>query len=150
MDFSWPNRTQYLEQNIMVPWRHGINPGDKWTGDRYLNQLVPMLDGFTGVGQHGCPVLSARTFSVAAHAAHPNHLIMADTERDRRYTETWSALRRGTKMDITMAKSHIWWEMERHQERREKGASAREQTKFVLWLNDGCENPSQRTERTLP
>lgn len=78
MDFSWPGKHRIKNRT------HGnLRSTEQATGDRYLHQLVPVLNGFAGVGQHGRPVLSARTFSVAAYTAHPNHLIMANTERCR-------------------------------------------------------------------
>lgn len=58
----------------------------------YLHQLVPVLDGFTGICQHGRPVLSAGTFSFAAYTAHPNHLVMANTGGDRGTKDRQSAL----------------------------------------------------------
>lgn len=53
---------------------------------------MPVLNGFTRVRQHGGPVLSARAFSIAAYTAHPNHLIMANTDGDRLNKKTQSAL----------------------------------------------------------
>lgn len=49
----------------------------------YLHQLVPVLNGFPGICQHGCPVLSAGAFSITSYTAHPNHLVMANTDGDR-------------------------------------------------------------------
>lgn len=40
---------------------------------------MPVLYRFAWVSQHGRPVLPPRTVRIAAHAAHPDDLVVADT-----------------------------------------------------------------------
>lgn len=47
---------------------------------RYLHQLMPVLDGFAWIPQHGRPVLPPGAVGVAAHATHPDDLVMADAD----------------------------------------------------------------------
>lgn len=48
-------------------------------GGAHLHQLVPVLHGLAGVGQHLRPVLAAvGVSSIGAHAAHADHLVVPD------------------------------------------------------------------------
>lgn len=54
----------------------------------YLHQLMPVLDGLAWIPQHGRPVLPPRAVGIAAHATHPDYLVMTDADR-RRGGEEW-------------------------------------------------------------
>lgn len=50
----------------------------------HLNELMPVLYGLAWIGQHGGPVLPAGTVGVAAHTTHPDDLVVADADAQRR------------------------------------------------------------------
>lgn len=69
---------------------------------------MPVLDGFSGVRQHGHPVLPAGAFSIAAYTAHPNHLVMADTDGGGGREENKAALnKQTTRTKVNKGRSQI-------------------------------------------
>lgn len=72
---------QGLERSFPDPAEPWVQEGARGSGGgrAHLHQLMPVLHGLAGVGQHLGPVLAAvRVGGVGAHAAHAYHLVVPD------------------------------------------------------------------------
>lgn len=100
---------------VKIPW--SSSGGQRETGAfrmrtqscAHLDKLMPVLYWFTRIGQHGRPVLPPGTVGVAAHAAHPDNLVMTDAEsreeRKEAETETEEVEKKKRKVSIISSES---------------------------------------------
>lgn len=83
-DVAWIEGTTHKAHWLIFTCSHTHTHTHSLCGHAvYLHQLVPVFNRLAGIRQHGCPVLPSRPISITAHTAHPNYLIMTDTERRR-------------------------------------------------------------------